>query len=330
MLSCKKSKLFKIFITGYNEKYTEYDDDWDCEKVDDFIDDMPTNDSCSCTDECEERDNDNAEKYLREIGVLVKIEDDEAYFDLNFESDFIDADKNDNSKNHKILNRTYIDIPRKLFDDPLGYNFEFNPVDSLEQLLKKNPINEFASEFMKLEQKFSFLNTKLVHKINISESINKVYETWNSINKPVIQNSGSNNINLKQKKLTEFAYLLQRKGFRLMRKYYKDKFENFAEEYEFKAKAKLMTLSEINVIMINFIHTEFSNSHSLLSEDEFNLLLHAAKCLIFSDRSHKKRANSARMRFFYCEITFLQSTQRNRKSFLSQTQQIVCFIFIST
>ena len=115
-----------------------------------------------------------------------------------------------------------------------------------------------------------------------------------------------------------------------MRKYYKDKFENFAEEYEFKAKAKLMTLSEINVIMINFIHTEFSNSHSLLSEDEFNLLLHAAKCLIFSDRSHKKRANSARMRFFYCEITFLQSTQRNRKSFLSQTQQIVCFIFIST
>lgn len=271
-----------------NEKYTEYDDDWDWEKVDDFIDEMPTNDSCSCTDEWDERDNDNAEKYLREIGVLVKIEDDEAYFDLNFEYDFNEPDGADNSKNHKSLNRTYFDIPRKLFDDPLGENFEFNPADTLEQQLEKNPIYEFASEFMKLEQKFSFLNAKIVHKLDTSESINKVSEDSSKNIKPINLNIDCQQLNSKQKKLTEFAYLLQRKGFRLMRKYYKDKFENFAEEYEFKTKAKLMTLSEINGIMIKFIHTEFSNSHSLLTEDELNLLVHSAKWLIFSDRSHKK------------------------------------------
>ena len=267
---------------------TEFIDDWDCEKVNEFIDDMPTNDSCSCTDEWDERDSDNAEKYLREIGVLVKIEDDEAYFDLNFESDFNEVEGDELNKNHKNLCRSYLDIPRKLFDDPLGDDFEFNPADTLELQLEKEPIPEFSSEIMKLEQKFSFLNTKLVSKIDISEPINRDFEDTNKICKEILIKVDNQQPNMKQKKLTEFAYLLQRKGFRLMRKYYKDKFENFAEEFEFKVRSKFMTLSEINSIMMKFIHAEMKDSYSSLLESELDLLINSAKCLILSDRSHKK------------------------------------------
>ena len=57
----------------------------------------------------------------------------------------------------------------------------------------------------------------------------------------------------KKSKTTEFAYLLERKAFRMMRKYYKEKFEFEVDIAEYKKSLPLMTSEEFNEHVCKFI-----------------------------------------------------------------------------
>lgn len=57
-------------------------------------------------------------------------------------------------------------------------------------------------------------------------------------------------------KTTEYYYLLQRKTFRMMKKYYKEKFENFSSKYKFKRKVKEISREKWNDFFKEYVNQE--------------------------------------------------------------------------
>lgn len=242
--------------------------------------DMPTNDSYSISDDEEGRENYNAEKYLIEIGMLVKA-DDAVYFDLNFRSDHSTIEEFDtiSKASQKAIKSKETGI--KFFEDPFGDTNEFNPAETLQKQLEKDPLPMIQAECIE-DEKFLDLNLSFIPDIEVDSVLNM---SDMSINQPqpespsdTFQNSDKmNNNNNSKKKLTEFNYLLQRKGFRLMRKYYKEKFESFAQAFNYKKRVKTISPGEINQIIAQFIQSEFSAILSLLTNNELEMLLESLK-----------------------------------------------------
>lgn len=240
--------------------------------------DMPTNDSYSMSDDEEGRENDNAEKYLREIGMLVKA-DDAVYFDLNFRSDrstieeFETISKASQKSNNKKSTST------KFFDNPFGDINEFNPAETLQKQLEKDPLPVILADCID-DEKFLNLSISFIPDIEIDSILNMSSSSANKLQvnspKEIMQNS-EKACNNSKKKLTEFNYLLQRKGFRLMRKYYKEKFESFAKAFDYKKRVKTISPGEINQIVAQFINVEFSSILSLLANNELEMLLVSLK-----------------------------------------------------
>lgn len=240
--------------------------------------DMPTNDSYSMSDDEEGRENDNAEKYLREIGMLVKA-DDAVYFDLNFRSDrstieeFETISKASQKSNNKKCTNT------KFFDNPFGDINEFNPAETLQKQLEKDPLPVILADCID-DEKFLNLSISFIPDIEIDSILNMSSSSANKLQvnspKEIMQNN-EKACNNSKKKLTEFNYLLQRKGFRLMRKYYKEKFESFAKAFDYKKRVKTISPGEINQIVAQFINVEFSSILSLLANNELEMLLVSLK-----------------------------------------------------
>ena len=70
----------------------------------------------------------------------------------------------------------------------------------------------------------------------------------------VTQNIDSEN---RRAKSTEFSYLLERKAFRMMRKYYKESYEAWLQDPEYKKKLAFMTKSDLDKVLIKYISGEF-------------------------------------------------------------------------
>ena len=88
--------------------------------------------------------------------------------------------------------------------------------------------------------------------------------------------------NKNKKKTTEFAYLLERKSFRMMRKYYKEKFESEIEDSEYKKKLPTMTLEDINLLVSTFMDKEFGTTLlSLLTPSDCLRTRDGLKTIIF-------------------------------------------------
>lgn len=119
-----------------------------------------------------------------------------------------------------------------------------------------------------------------------------------------------------KRKLTEFGYLLQRKGFRLMRKYYKEKFEDFAASFDYKKRIKVITPNEINAVVMKFIEVEFKMFLSILDSHEISLLREAMLKVVLSDRSKKKEPMTKGLDFAVVRNLFGKYTQKNMKIFM--------------
>lgn len=298
-----------------NQQVEECECEWNSE----FMADMPTNDSYSISDDEEGRENYNAEKYLIEIGMLVKA-DDAVYFDLNFRSDHSTIEEFDtiSKASQKAIKSKETGI--KFFEDPFGDTNEFNPAETLQKQLEKDPLPMIQAECIE-DEKFLDLNLSFIPDIEVDSVLNM---SDMSINQPqpespsdTFQNSDKmNNNNNSKKKLTEFNYLLQRKGFRLMRKYYKEKFESFAQAFNYKKRVKTISPGEINQIIAQFIQSEFSAILSLLTNNELEMLLESLKWVIFSDRSNKSEFMTQGIDFSVVKNLFGKYTKKNMVAFM--------------
>lgn len=285
--------------------------------------DMPTNDGCSVSSNAEVYENDNAEKFLTEMGMLIRVEDEE-HFDLNFRSDFSIVGEIDTfSKITERNNKDETVNEFKIFDDFLEED-DFNPAETLQKQLEKDPLPSLQYE-EDPNYNFSLANTQDIEVNLTGEDNSELKKPDHQLSQPTkstvtkIENFTKNKDQAatnSKKKLTEFSYLLQRKGFRLMRKYYKEKFESFAEPYNYKKRVKSITPEEINEIILKFVQTEFSTILSQLTNDEFSNLLEKLKCVILSDRSNKREPMIDGIDFSVVKNLFGKYTQKTMKLFM--------------
>lgn len=101
-----------------------------------------------------------------------------------------------------------------------------------------------------------------------------------------------------------------------MRKYYKDKFEDFAQAFNYKKRVKLISAGEINQIVLQYIQKEFSTILPALSSEEHFGLLESLKRIILSDRSNKKEPMIKGIDFTVVRNLFGKYTQKNMKMFM--------------
>lgn len=121
----------------------------------------------------------------------------------------------------------------------------------------------------------------------------------------------------KKSKTTEFAYLLERKAFRMMRKYYKEKFEFEVDIADYKKNLPQMTLDEFNQHVCKFIDREFGMITKLLSQKDYERMMNALKTIICCDRYKKKEKISKGLDFELFRKVLHKYNTRNLNEFLS-------------
>lgn len=121
----------------------------------------------------------------------------------------------------------------------------------------------------------------------------------------------------RKSKTTEFAYLLERKAFRMMRKYYKEKFEFSVNSSEYKKNLPSMTAQELNTLICKFMEKEFSMLSRLLSEDDYERTRDALKTIILCDRYKKKERIIEGLDFSIFRNVLHKYNTRNLLEFLS-------------
>lgn len=304
-------------------------EDCDCECQSEFMADMPTNESYTISDEEEQREADNAIKFLTETGMLTKI-DEREHFDLNFRSD--SSNLGDIDSFSKVSHKHKEDVfdNFRLFEDPFEDD-EFNPAETLEKQLQKDPLPEPIMLDVCMSEKLSHAAFESVPDIELSPKPSEnnnmdpiFFMTIDNDDKPTVDTNEkpwrdeNQNPKANKKKLTEFGYLLQRKGFRLMRKYYKEKFEEFAQKFEYKKRVKQITPGELNQIWVQFILKEFATILPLLSQNEFTDLLEGMKRVVLSDRANKNELMTKNIDFNVVRNLFGKYTQKNMKVFMKE------------
>jgi len=101
-----------------------------------------------------------------------------------------------------------------------------------------------------------------------------------------------------------------------MRKYYKEKFEDFAQAFNYKKRVKVITPGEINQIVLQYSHKEFSSILPVLSDDDHRNLLESLKRIVLSDRSNKREPMIKGVDFTVVRNLFGKYTQKNMKLFM--------------
>lgn len=304
-------------------------EDCECECESEFMADMPTNESYTISDDQEHRDDDKAIKFLTETGILRKF-DAREYFDLNIRSDSSNLGDIDTFSKTSERLKEKSEVNFRFFEDPFGDEEEFNPAETLEKQLERDPIPEpiidvcISDQLSDVIVEESYPDIELFSIPSITKSIQPISDVIINSNetKPTFDENDriideeSLNLPKSKKKLTEFGYLLQRKGFRLMRKYYKEKFEAFAQSFNYKKRVKVITPGEINQIVLQYSHKEFSAILPVMSGDEHRALLESLKRIVLSDRSNKREPMIEGIDFTVVRNLFGKYTQKNMKLFM--------------
>lgn len=121
----------------------------------------------------------------------------------------------------------------------------------------------------------------------------------------------------RKSKTTEYAYLLERKAFRMMRRYYKEKFEFEFGSVEYKKNLPIMTTEELNSIVCKFMEQEFFMLAKILSEKDYERTRDALKTIILCDRYRKKEKISEGLNYNPLRNVLHKYNTRNLIDFLS-------------
>lgn len=101
-----------------------------------------------------------------------------------------------------------------------------------------------------------------------------------------------------------------------MRKYYKEKFEDFAQKFDYKKRVKLISPNEVNQMLAQFIQQEFATILPVFCDEERFHLLDSLKCIVLSDRSNKREPMIQGVDFGIVRNLFGKYTQKTMKTFM--------------
>lgn len=190
-------------------------------------------------------------------------------------------------------------------ENPGSYTFQFLPDQRLEVPQNPSALTEACAKApaFNVDPMDAFVETK-----EVTTSQGQAEEV--KFEKPKRKTS--------KRKTTDFAYLLERKSFRMMRKYYKEKFEFEIEDPEYKKKLPKMSTHEINTLVSDFMIQELGAILiCLFSQNDLDRIRDALKTVIFCDRYAKKEAISAGLSFVPLRNVLHKYNTRNLIDFLS-------------
>ncbi len=215
-----------------------------------------------------------------------------------------EEDNNCFTKSNQI-NTNFFPQAKAQGENPGSYTFQFLPDSKLEVPQNPSPLTEVCQKApaFNVDPIDAFVETR-----EVTNSQGQQEEA--KFERPKKKSS--------KRKTTDFAYLLERKSFRMMRKYYKEKFEFEIEDPEYKKKLPKMSTCEINTLVSDFMIQELGPILiCLLSQNDFDRIRDALKTIIFWDRYAKKEAISEGLSFVSLRNVLHKYNTRNLIDFLS-------------
>jgi len=119
-----------------------------------------------------------------------------------------------------------------------------------------------------------------------------------------------------KRKTTEFNHLLERKTFRMLRKYYKNSFEKFAAPINYKKKVKTMTTNQMDQLVNDYIQHEFDFLTRFFTGNDLAQLIICLKRIILSDRYKKAEKVVLELDFANTRDLFNKYSRKARNEWL--------------
>jgi len=129
-----------------------------------------------------------------------------------------------------------------------------------------------------------------------------------------------------RRKITEFAYLLQRKGIRMMRRYYKHKFEQSGIIPNYKRKIRNISLEELTDSIQKFILLEFDYLDLYPEYVQFIELIDSLKTIILWDRYNKREPIIDGLNFDTLRNVLNKFNTRNLLEFFSEKAYALLYV----
>ena len=114
-----------------------------------------------------------------------------------------------------------------------------------------------------------------------------------------------------KKKSTEYNNMLDRKAFRMMRKYFKSTFENFAAPFQYKTKVRIFSPEEMDNLVFQYIKREFDCLSEFMTANDLPQIIYGLKQIILSDRYNKGERVILGINFDLIRSLFNKYSKRN-------------------
>jgi hypothetical protein len=111
--------------------------------------------------------------------------------------------------------------------------------------------------------------------------------------------------------------LLERKAFRMMRKYYKERFDSWMNSKDYKKNLPSMSADEINYHVIKFMKHELGSILRIISEEDLVGIRNGLKTIIFCDRHKKIERITEGLNFSLLRNVLHRYNSTNMSNFLS-------------
>jgi len=128
------------------------------------------------------------------------------------------------------------------------------------------------------------------------------------------------------KKITEFSYLLQRKCLRMMRRYFKQRFETCGIFTNYKKEVRSLSLDQMNEAIRAFIQLEFDYLNPYPEYTEYMWLENSLKTLILWDRYNKNEPIIDGLAFDIIRNVLNKFNTRNLLNFFSDKANSLLFV----
>lgn len=137
--------------------------------------------------------------------------------------------------------------------------------------------------------------------------------------------SKSNNSTSKRDKTTEYYYLLERKAIRMMRRYYKEAFEQFAQKYKYKQYLKKLIRAVADKYFLEYVDHEFKNFPQTVNFFGAQSLATSLQTIILCDRYKKNEPVTEGLNFDDIRVLLNKYNTKLMKEFLGKP--IHAFLF---
>jgi hypothetical protein len=132
--------------------------------------------------------------------------------------------------------------------------------------------------------------------------------------------------NSNREKTTEYFYLLERKAIRMMRRYYKDAFELYANRYKYKQNMKNLPRHIVDKYFLEYVQEEFKAFPQILDHLGLENLWVSLETIILCDRYKKSEPLTKGLRFEEIRLLLNKYSSKLLKKFLEN--KIHSFLFV--